>query len=192
MSKLSKEKYHLAVETILNFTDINEYYREFINPSVDLYLKNKVICPLHDEDTPSFTYFPKTDSYFCFGCESGGSIINLHTALMRLEDKNYNKVKAVLFLAKHYNLKIPNIFDESVDEVVANSVFKKRNKINLDKPISMSLAKISNLLEERIGKLFSEDYDKAVKLANKKDSIYQNNLGEEQTAVLLEAVYNKI
>ena len=39
--------------------------------------KNLVgLCPFHNEKTPSFTVYPETASYYCFGCGAGGEVIN--------------------------------------------------------------------------------------------------------------------
>ncbi len=35
------------------------------------------LCPLHQEDMPSFTVYPETGSFFCFGCDEGGDIFDL-------------------------------------------------------------------------------------------------------------------
>lgn len=39
-------------------------------------------CPFHHEKTPSFTINPERGSYYCFGCQKGGSVFNF---LMELE-----------------------------------------------------------------------------------------------------------
>jgi hypothetical protein len=39
------------------------------------------LCPLHREDTPSFSIDADKDVWHCFGCAKGGSIIDLHAAL---------------------------------------------------------------------------------------------------------------
>ena len=38
--------------------------------------KGFVCCPFHNEKTPSFTVYPESQSYFCFGCGAGGEVIN--------------------------------------------------------------------------------------------------------------------
>lgn len=35
----------------------------------------KGLCPFHQERTPSFTVYPDTQSYYCFGCDAHGDII---------------------------------------------------------------------------------------------------------------------
>ncbi len=38
--------------------------------------KNLVgLCPLHNDKNPSFYIYPKTNSFYCFGCQKGGNVI---------------------------------------------------------------------------------------------------------------------
>lgn len=45
-------------------------------------------CPFHSEKTPSFTVFPATESYYCFGCGAGGDVI---TFTMQAEGLEYRE-----------------------------------------------------------------------------------------------------
>lgn len=58
-------------------------------------------CPFHSEKTPSFTVFPATSSYYCFGCGAGGDVV---TFVMQSENLEYPE--AVEFLAKRAGIKI--------------------------------------------------------------------------------------
>ncbi len=40
------------------------------------------LCPFHNEKTPSFTVFPQTNSFYCFGCGAGGDVFSF---IMRAE-----------------------------------------------------------------------------------------------------------
>src|SRR5690554_2646348 len=54
------------------------------------------ICVLHpDSDTPSLTVYPETQSYYCFGCKSGGSIIEFVKA-----HYNYDFHEAINYLGE--------------------------------------------------------------------------------------------
>lgn len=37
----------------------------------------KCSCPFHNDPVPSFVIYPKTNSFYCFGCEVGGGPIQL-------------------------------------------------------------------------------------------------------------------
>ncbi len=52
------------------------------------------LCPFHNEKTPSFTVYPETQSYYCFGCGSGGDVI---TFIKNINNLDY--VEAVKQLA---------------------------------------------------------------------------------------------
>ena len=60
------------------------------------------LCPYHSEKSPSFTVFPATQSFYCFGCGAGGDAI---TFAMRSENLDYPG--AVEFLAKRVGITIP-------------------------------------------------------------------------------------
>ena len=62
----------------------------------------KGLCPFHSEKTPSFTVYPNNQSFYCFGCSAGGSVISF---VQRAENLDY--VGAVEFLAARAGVSIP-------------------------------------------------------------------------------------
>lgn len=60
------------------------------------------LCPFHSERTPSFTVFPNTKSFYCFGCGAGGDAI---TFVMRAENLDYPS--AIELLASRAGITIP-------------------------------------------------------------------------------------
>lgn len=68
------------------------------------------LCPFHSEKTPSFTVFPDTQNFFCFGCEAGGDAF---TFVMRTENLEYSE--AVEFLAKRSGVPLPEDTGESTN-----------------------------------------------------------------------------
>jgi len=42
-------------------------------------------CPFHDDRDPSLVVYPETASYFCFGCNAGGDVIDFVRRLHRLD-----------------------------------------------------------------------------------------------------------
>ncbi len=60
------------------------------------------LCPFHNEKTPSFTVYPETQSYYCFGCGNGGDVI---TFIKNIENLDYTE--AVRLLADRVGLAVP-------------------------------------------------------------------------------------
>lgn len=44
---------------------------------VNVRVKNLCCCPIHDDHNPSCMIYPASNSWYCFGCQRGGSVIDL-------------------------------------------------------------------------------------------------------------------
>ena len=81
-------------------------------------------CPFHSEKTPSFTVFPSTQSFYCFGCGAGGDAI---TFVMRMENLDY--VSAIRALAERSGVTIPeNVTYNNGKKEVTRSRVLEMNK----------------------------------------------------------------
>ena len=60
------------------------------------------LCPFHNEKTGSFSVAQDKQMYYCFGCHSGGGVINF---IMEIENLSYPD--AVRFLAKRAGMEVP-------------------------------------------------------------------------------------
>ncbi len=70
------------------------------------------LCPFHNEKTGSFTVYPETQSFYCFGCGAGGDAVGF---IRRIENLDY--MDAIKLLADRAGLQIPNDgFDDSLSK----------------------------------------------------------------------------
>ena len=74
---------------------------------------SKGLCPFHGEKTASFTVYPDTQSYYCFGCGNGGDVI---TFIKNIENLDY--IDAVRFLADKNGMNMPeeNSYDSTMNK----------------------------------------------------------------------------
>ena len=79
----------LEIKSCLSITTLINWY--------DLILDrhHKTCCPFHEETTPSFTIYPKTNTFHCFGCGVSGDTIEFiqlkekiskHEAILKAQD----------------------------------------------------------------------------------------------------------
>ncbi|HPE94505.1 MAG TPA: DNA primase [Bacillota bacterium] len=61
------------------------------------------LCPFHNEKTPSFVVFPRSESFYCFGCGEGGDVVSF---IMKHESLEYPD--AVALLAKRCGIQVPD------------------------------------------------------------------------------------
>lgn len=100
----------------------------------------KGLCPFHSERTPSFTVYPATQSFYCFGCGAGGDVI---TFIMRIENLDYRG--AVEFLAEKAGINLPAWDGETL---VKEGISRKRI---LEMNLEAARFYRSMLFDEKIG-----------------------------------------
>lgn len=62
-----------TIEEIKTFIPIAQAIENYTG---DIFTKNKMCCPLHNEKTASFTVYPANNTFYCFGCGASGSLID--------------------------------------------------------------------------------------------------------------------
>ncbi len=84
-------------------------YRNDIENTISQYVnlkrrgKNLVgLCPFHSEKTPSFTVYPESSSFYCYGCGVGGDVFTF-TGLI----ENLDYIESVKLLAERSGVALP-------------------------------------------------------------------------------------
>ena len=112
---------------------VPEYFKKFINNSIDLEETNKICCPFHKENTPSFSYNPNTGRWRCFGaCHTGGDVIDLHRMNYKLRSRVDAEKSLYKVLGLHFRV------CDSLEELDSDNI----KAIDTDK---VELARIYNL-----------------------------------------------
>lgn len=112
MNKINKEK----IDEIKSKNNIQDVISKYVKLTPKG--SNRIgLCPFHNEKTPSFTVCPKKDSFYCFGCGTGGDVIEF----TRLVEK-VDYISAVKLLAERSGVKI-------TEKTEDNYYIKMRNKI---------------------------------------------------------------
>ena len=86
-------------ETFLNELKYNTDIEQVISRYVQLRRRGRNLtglCPFHSEKTPSFTVYPDTQSFYCFGCGAGGDAI---TFMKKIENLDYMEAVRALAMA---------------------------------------------------------------------------------------------
>ena len=109
-------------EEIINEIKYKNDIEQVIGPYVQLKRRGKNLvglCPFHGEKTPSFTVYPESGSFYCFGCGVGGDIFTF-TKLI----ENLDYIDAIKLLAEKSGIVIPeNGYDNSYSNL-KNTIFE--------------------------------------------------------------------
>ena len=111
-----------VIKETLKIADVLAFY------GVVMKRGNKALCPIHNEKTPSFTVYPNTNSWHCFGCGVGGSVIDFVMAYFGLD-----ALEAAKKLGIDFNL---GVFDNNPSQEEMNRQYEQRTQIQAYKSLS--------------------------------------------------------
>jgi DNA primase len=84
-------------------------------------------CPFHDEQNPSFSVSPEKQFFYCFGCQTGGSVFHF---LMKFDGLTY--IEAVKALAERAGISLPGQVSQGSRAQLTISVLKELNQFALN------------------------------------------------------------
>ena len=165
--------FDIAKETVLSKVTIPMYFYNIIVPQLGDYYadypvnfegKPVVCCPLHDEETPSIRYYEDTNSFFCFGCQTGGNVINLHMKYAsRMNGSNVSYREAVFFLYDFFitghRINKEQTVVHTVEQTKLNSeqdiIKLNLYRVNLERALSFD-KDISNDIKKQLWEIFDK------------------------------------
>jgi len=188
--ELQTVNYEYLKEQLMDTVSLSEYLTE-VAGELDVGRDNKIRCPLpnHDDSTPSFFFDDAKKVFKCFGCQKGGTVVELH---QQMTEKSWQD--SVEDLCKIY--KIP------IDYLKSNKKFEKKSKgleyfKNLRKK-SKDKSEIIKVKEDRVIQLV-EDYayklsdDEKVKVYQMCDKLYVSvGLSIKEKENIISEIENKI
>ncbi len=152
---ISLKKSILLEQFIGQYIDLKKHGDHFIG-----------LCPFHDDHNPSFTVFPNTQSFFCFGCKAGSKQVTQssdHIAFLM----SYLKLsfpQAVVKLAEITNTPLPNQQKSPASATGHSQQTQAQQQPENSDP---QLAKVSEYpISQQIYNLAAEFYHQQLFLAN--------------------------
>jgi hypothetical protein len=103
---------------------------------IEMSRANKALCPFHNEKTPSFTIYPKSNSWHCFGCGVGGSSIDFVMNYFGIEP-----IEAAKKLDSDFNL---GIFKEGASQEETNRQSEQHAQHQAFKELSLAFESYMN------------------------------------------------
>ncbi len=125
-----------TIKTAVHIEDLMNYYGIHTNR------QGMACCPLHNEKTPSFKVYPKTNSFYCFGCGAGGDVIKF-VELM----ENVGAASAARMLDGVFGL---GVCDTKIDPaLMKEQIRRKRKKEALERYKAWERGFIDKLIAEK-------------------------------------------
>lgn len=167
MRRSAKEDYYELVEQIKRIP-IRQAYDQYIGGNLQVHGKKAVSqCPWHGRDTmPSLTLYLDKGNWYCYGCQRGGTVIDLVMEALAVDFKT-----AVTVLARDFGLG-----SVQADPVVRQQRTKAREQYVLETEFAADLDRIFQELVVRqktcsAGLRSYFDYDENPELVHERSMI---------------------
>ncbi len=109
---------HSVIEEIKYRSDIESVISSYI--SLKRRGKNLIgLCPFHGEKTPSFTVYPESASFYCFGCKAGGDVF---TFIKLIENIDY--IDSVKLLAEKAGVTVTEDGNDDALHKLRNTIYE--------------------------------------------------------------------
>ncbi|GIW66100.1 MAG: hypothetical protein KatS3mg094_619 [Candidatus Parcubacteria bacterium] len=116
---MSLHRNYNIIKAIKNI-DIREVVENELGVKLPDKRRPQIICPFHNEDHGSFTIFPETNSFYCFGCGAGRGGSDTIAFIEKL--KGWERKEAFYYLKTHY---LKN-FDISENHQYEETIFEEK------------------------------------------------------------------
>ncbi len=139
---------------------------KFYSINLDQYNK-KMVCPFpkHKEDSPSFVFYPDTNSFWCFGCSTGRTPVIFVSNI-----ENISKIDAANKILKILDIDVSDEINTINNDIEEKYKEKISLILNFSKKVRESLtlnpSKENIYFLEQITKAFDKIYQKYPKIDN--------------------------
>lgn len=183
-----------AREEIFAKVSIPQYIMDNVDSTVDLFQKNKMCCPMHEENTPSFVYNEDKNIWTCYGkCQRSGKVIDLHMHLHGIKNYPSALMHFKQMYGARYNLNFVDFFmyEGNKEMRVEDVIGMTRNKPKLDnflKPKEKSPSFLVDQIDRALAQLKMYSKDAFIHYAIKYDAQfnYQTATSENLEKLLKE------
>ena len=109
---------HSVIEEIKYRSDIESVISSYV--TIKRRGKNLIgLCPFHGEKTPSFTVYPESASFYCFGCKAGGDVF---TFVKLIENIDY--IDSVKLLAERAGVAVREDDTDDAIHKLRNTIYE--------------------------------------------------------------------
>ena len=133
---------------------------------------HKIPCPFHTDYDPSLVIYPETDSFWCFGCNTGGDAAFFVSKKLGISKKDAQElyIGSPSIVERLNNIKTVNPIDyervtqETFSKIIFDHVSKNRENTDIIRTFLKDLYPIDKDMEDKPPMSYKESADYTARL----------------------------